>query len=245
MTEDQRQRTEKELRDSYRDLSRKQQEVQDDFNARRNEEMSRLQKTLIEEVRVYAKAQNFDLVIADGVIYSTPTLDITPAILTALQAARARRQDLRGSGPRSHRGSERRAPLRSPVRSLYWLTVWRSPSGELAVRFGCELRGDPDTIVEHVATLAGADSRSLSFLANPRYKTQLAQTHAGAVVLDRKSLSDCPTNALICANPHAAYARIAAVLHPRRQGAPGIHATAIVAESARVDPTATHSDLYV
>jgi outer membrane protein len=86
MTEDQRQRTEKELRDSYRDLSRKQQEVQDDFNARRNEEMSRLQKTLIEEVRVYAKAQNFDLVIADGVIYSTPTLDITPAILTALQS---------------------------------------------------------------------------------------------------------------------------------------------------------------
>jgi outer membrane protein len=86
MTEDQRQRTEKELRDSYRDLSRKQQEVQDDFNARRNEEMSRLQRTLIEEVRVYAKAQNFDLVIADGVIYSTPTLDITPAILTALQS---------------------------------------------------------------------------------------------------------------------------------------------------------------
>jgi outer membrane protein len=86
MTEDQRQRTEKELRDSYRDLSRKQQEVQDDFNARRNEEMSRLQRILIEEVRVYAKAQNFDLVIADGVIYSTPTLDITPAILTALQS---------------------------------------------------------------------------------------------------------------------------------------------------------------
>ena len=86
MTEDQRQRTEKELRDSYRDLSRKQQEVQDDFNARRNEEMSRLQRTLIEEVRVYAKAQNFDLVIADGVIYSTPTLDITPAILSALQS---------------------------------------------------------------------------------------------------------------------------------------------------------------
>ena len=101
MTEDQRQRTEKELRDSYRDLSRKQQEVQDDFNARRNEEMSRLQKTLIEEVRVYAKAQNFDLVIADGVIYSTPTLDITPAILTALQAHAGCCQDVRAGGPAS------------------------------------------------------------------------------------------------------------------------------------------------
>ena len=86
MTEDQRARSEKELRDSYRDLSRRQQEVQDDFNARRNEELSRLQRTLTEEVRTYAKAQNFDLVIAEGVIYSTPTIDITPAILTALQS---------------------------------------------------------------------------------------------------------------------------------------------------------------
>jgi outer membrane protein len=67
-------------------LQRKQSEVQDDFNARRNEEMSRLQKILIEQVRIYAKAQNFDLVIADGVIYTTPTIDITPAILAQLQA---------------------------------------------------------------------------------------------------------------------------------------------------------------
>jgi len=86
MTEDQRTRADKDLRDGYRDLQRKQQEVQDDFNARRNEEMSRLQRTLIEEVRTYAKAQNFDLVVADGVIYSTPALDITPAILTVLQS---------------------------------------------------------------------------------------------------------------------------------------------------------------
>ncbi len=86
MSPDQRARAEKELRDGARDLARKQGEVQDDFNARRNEEMSRLQRTLIEEVRTYAKAQSFDLIIADGVIYSTPTLDITPAILAALQA---------------------------------------------------------------------------------------------------------------------------------------------------------------
>jgi len=87
MSEDQRARAEKDLRDSYRDLQRKQSEAQDDFNARRNEEMSRLQRTLIEQVRIYAKAQNFDLVVADGVIYSTPSLDITPQILAALKAA--------------------------------------------------------------------------------------------------------------------------------------------------------------
>jgi len=86
MTQEQRTRADKELRDGAREFARKQSELQDDFNARKNEEMSRLQRTLIEEVRVYAKAQGFDLVIADGVIYSTPTLDITPAILTALQS---------------------------------------------------------------------------------------------------------------------------------------------------------------
>ena len=110
--------------------------------------------------------------------------------------------------------------------------------GELAVRFGCELRGDPDARVEQVATLAGADARSLSFLANPRYKSQLTQTKAGAVVLDKATAADCPTNALICANPHAAYARIAAVLHPMTRGPAGVHTTAIVAESARIDPSA-------
>jgi outer membrane protein len=86
MAPEQRARAEKDLRDGARDLARRRSEVQDDFNARRNEEMSRLQRTLIEEVRTYAKAQNFDLVIADGVIYSVPTLDITPAILSSLQA---------------------------------------------------------------------------------------------------------------------------------------------------------------
>ncbi|MEO7773244.1 MAG: OmpH family outer membrane protein [Steroidobacteraceae bacterium] len=86
MSEDQRTRSEKELRDGYRELARKQQEVQDDFNARRNEEMSRLQRVLIEEVQVYAKAQTFDLVLADGVIYFANSLDITPAILSALQS---------------------------------------------------------------------------------------------------------------------------------------------------------------
>lgn len=90
MSDEQRARQEKDLRDGYRDLARKQQEVQDDFNARRNEEMSRLQRVLIEEVQVYAKAQTFDLVLADGVIYFANSLDITPAILSALQSRPAR-----------------------------------------------------------------------------------------------------------------------------------------------------------
>ncbi len=86
MTDDQRTREDKEIRDGERELQRKQTEAQDDFNARRNEELSTLQKTLIEEVRTYAKAQNYDLVMADGVIYATGAVDITPQVLATLQA---------------------------------------------------------------------------------------------------------------------------------------------------------------
>lgn len=86
MSADQRGRSEKELRDGYRDLERKRQEIQDDFNARRNEEMSRLQRTLIEEVRSYSKAQGYDLVLADGVLYANTSMDITPAVLANLKS---------------------------------------------------------------------------------------------------------------------------------------------------------------
>jgi UDP-3-O-[3-hydroxymyristoyl] glucosamine N-acyltransferase len=110
--------------------------------------------------------------------------------------------------------------------------------GELAVRFGCELRGDPDTRVEHVATLPNADQRSLAFLANPRYRTQLADTRAAAVVLSAASAGDCRTAMLLCDNPYATYARIAALLHPAPAVSAGVHASAVVAVSARIDPSA-------
>ncbi len=87
MSDDQRVRAEKELRDGERDFERARGEFQDDLTARRNEEMSRLQRVLIEEVRNYAKAQNYDVVLSgEAVIYQTQADDITPAILAALQA---------------------------------------------------------------------------------------------------------------------------------------------------------------
>lgn len=86
MTADQISRAEKELRDGQRDLARRQAEIQDDFNARRNEEMSKLQRTLLTEVQTYARGQNFDLVVTDGVIYANPAIDITPAVLQLLQS---------------------------------------------------------------------------------------------------------------------------------------------------------------
>jgi UDP-3-O-[3-hydroxymyristoyl] glucosamine N-acyltransferase len=110
--------------------------------------------------------------------------------------------------------------------------------GELAVRFGCELHGDPATSIERVATLANADGRSLAFLANPRYRAQLTDTRAAAVVTTAADAPGCRAALLLCDNPYATYARIAALLHPPPPLAPGVHPTAIVAASARIDPSA-------
>jgi len=90
MTDEQRVRAEKDLRDGERDFERARGEFQDDITARRNEEYSRLQRTLGEEVRSYAKAQSFDVILSgEAVIFATPAYDVTPAILTALQSRAA------------------------------------------------------------------------------------------------------------------------------------------------------------
>jgi UDP-3-O-[3-hydroxymyristoyl] glucosamine N-acyltransferase len=111
--------------------------------------------------------------------------------------------------------------------------------GELAVRFGCELEGDPGTEVDSVATLQNAGPRSITFLANPKYRRLLAATRAAAVVLDARSAEACPVAALISANPYATYARVAALLHPESTWPAGVDAGAHISADARVAASAS------
>jgi outer membrane protein len=86
MSEGERSKAEKDLRDGQRDMQRRQNEYVEDLNVRRNEELGKLQRTLLQEVQTYAKAQGFDLVVGDGVLYAKDNLNITPAVLSNLQA---------------------------------------------------------------------------------------------------------------------------------------------------------------
>ncbi len=110
--------------------------------------------------------------------------------------------------------------------------------GEIAVRFGCELRGDPDIRVTHVGTLQDADGEALAFLADTKLQRYLGATRAAAVVLDASAAEVCPVAALIAKNPRAMYARIAAALHPPPALVAGVHPTASVHPAAKIDPTA-------
>lgn len=110
--------------------------------------------------------------------------------------------------------------------------------GEIAVRFGLELAGDPALAVTGVASLAGASPGSLAFCTGARYRKELAATRATAVVLSPELAADCPAAALIGPRPYAAFARIAQALHPLPAVVPGRARSAIVSDSARVAASA-------
>ncbi|NUR22156.1 UDP-3-O-(3-hydroxymyristoyl)glucosamine N-acyltransferase [Frateuria sp.] len=110
---------------------------------------------------------------------------------------------------------------------------------ELAGRFGLAFHGDGARRIAGVGTLASAQPDQLSFLSNGKYAAQLKATCAGVVVLREEYLADCPTAALVAADPYVAYARLAA-LFERLPAAPrGVHPSAVVSTSARVSTGAS------
>jgi UDP-3-O-[3-hydroxymyristoyl] glucosamine N-acyltransferase len=117
--------------------------------------------------------------------------------------------------------------------------------GELAVRFGCELRGDPLREVDSVATLTDAHPRAVTFLAESRHRAALAQTRAAVVVLEARFAAESPVASLVSTNPRATYARIAAFLYPNAAVIPGIDPSARIAADAQIDPGAYVGPLAV
>jgi len=105
---------------------------------------------------------------------------------------------------------------------------------ELAERFSLERSNGADTIIEGVGTLGGGGASDISFLANRSYAGTLPKTRAGAVILKASDTGNCPTEYLIADDPYLAFARIAALFDPRPAPSPGIHASAVVSESANL-----------
>jgi UDP-3-O-[3-hydroxymyristoyl] glucosamine N-acyltransferase len=105
---------------------------------------------------------------------------------------------------------------------------------ELAEVHGLELRGDGRTVIRRVAPLDRAGPDAIAFLSFASHRRYLVDTRAGAVILSPEMAEACPTAALISANPHASYARIAQQLHPAEPSAPGVHPSAVVGEGCRL-----------
>ncbi|MCL7421059.1 MAG: OmpH family outer membrane protein [Methylobacter sp.] len=80
MGESERRNLEKDILNKKRDAKRAQQEFSEDFNIRRNDELGKLQRRIVEAIREIAKDQNFDLLLTDGVIYASEQIDVTTQV---------------------------------------------------------------------------------------------------------------------------------------------------------------------
>ena len=109
----------------------------------------------------------------------------------------------------------------------------------LAERFGLILRGDGGRRIDGVATLARAGASQLAFLANPRYRSQLADCSAGLVVMREDDAEGYAGDTLIAKDPYSAFAKMATLFDHRPAFVPGIHPSAAIDPSAEISPDAS------
>jgi UDP-3-O-[3-hydroxymyristoyl] glucosamine N-acyltransferase len=103
--------------------------------------------------------------------------------------------------------------------------------GELAIRLGAELRGNPQLEITGVRGIEEAGPSEITFVANPRY-AGLAKTTQAAAVLVEPEFPEIPTATLRIKNPYYAFSRALGIFYQPPAYPPGIHPTAVI------DPTA-------
>jgi len=110
---------------------------------------------------------------------------------------------------------------------------------ELVERFGGELIGAGSIRVSAIAPLASAEPHQIAFFTSQKLRRQLDSTRAGAVIVGAGEREATQRPRIVCDNPYAYFARIAALLNPERVARPGRHPKAVVERSARVAATAS------
>ena len=110
---------------------------------------------------------------------------------------------------------------------------------QLAEQLGARVQGDDSKLIRGLAALHGAGPTDLSFLANRQYRKQLSTTQAGAVLLTAADAADHAGNVLVVDDPYLAYAQLSHQFDPKPRAQAGVHPSAVIADSARVDSTAS------
>lgn len=108
-------------------------------------------------------------------------------------------------------------------------------ASELAEKLGGDLLGDPGATVTSVAGLHEAVPGQLSFLGNPKYRKLLVSTGATVVLVGRDWTEPANATLIQVDAPDAAFAAVCRELCPPPVSyPPGIHASAVIDESATV-----------
>jgi outer membrane protein len=83
MSDSERAKREREFQETNREFQRKQRELREDFNQRRNEELSGILERANRAVRQIAEAEKFDIIFQEAV-YASSRIDITDKVIRAL-----------------------------------------------------------------------------------------------------------------------------------------------------------------
>ena len=110
---------------------------------------------------------------------------------------------------------------------------------DIVAQLGGRVLGDAEVRVTQIATLEHARSDQISFLTSSKYRAQLANTKAGAVILSETDADATGLPRIISDNPYAYFARVSALLNPLPAARPGIHPSAVVGAGAKIDATAS------
>lgn len=104
----------------------------------------------------------------------------------------------------------------------------------IIAQLGGELRGT-DISVHNVAPATHAQKHEITFLANPKYKQEVSDSQAGAIIVSAKAADSFPErNLIIAPDPYLYFAQVARLFHPIIRARAGIHPTAVIEESATV-----------
>ena len=116
---------------------------------------------------------------------------------------------------------------------------------DIAAQLGGRVLGDAEARISQIATLEKAQANHISFLTNSKYRTQLAGTQAGAVILGEADAEATDLPRIISDNPYAYFARVSALLNPLPEVRPGVHPSAAVGAGAQIDATASIAAMAV
>jgi UDP-3-O-[3-hydroxymyristoyl] glucosamine N-acyltransferase len=106
--------------------------------------------------------------------------------------------------------------------------------GQIAEELGCTMEGDASLEITGVAAIEEAKKGELTFLADRKYRSALDKSAASAVIV-AKEAAPSHMAALRSTNPRLDFARAIEIFHPAPHFPAGIHSTAVVAASARIE----------
>ncbi|MDO4640483.1 MAG: UDP-3-O-(3-hydroxymyristoyl)glucosamine N-acyltransferase [Neisseria sp.] len=105
---------------------------------------------------------------------------------------------------------------------------------QIVAELGAEYRGE-DVTITGVRPLDNAQPEHIGFLANPKYKSAVVDSAAGAVIVSSKMADEfSERNLIIAPDPYLYFAKVARLFSPVVKARAGVHPTAVIEPSARV-----------